>query len=75
MIEMVARRTSLVIHIITHTIQFIDGDVYLNDKQVLKSYIKSITNGSCGSKSIKVRSFEEKLPNGKKYLASYLENY
>ena len=57
------------------TIQFIDGDVYLNDKQVLKSYIKSITNGSCGSKSIEVRSFEEKLPNGKKYLASYLKNY
>ena len=57
------------------TIQFIDGDVYLNDKQVLKSYIKSIINGSCGSKSIEVRSFEEKLPNGKKYLASYLENY
>ena len=41
------------------TIQFIDGDVYLNDKQVLKSYIKSIINGSCGSKSIEVRSFEE----------------
>ncbi len=57
------------------TIQFIDGDVYLNDKQVLKSYIKSIINGSCGSKSIEVRSFEEKLPNGKKYLASYLKNY
>jgi len=57
------------------TIQFIDGDVYLNDKQVLKSYIKSIINGSCGSKSIEVRTFEEKLPNGKKYLASYLKDY
>ena len=57
------------------TIQFIDGDVYLNDKQVLKSYIKSINNGSCGSKSIEVRTFEEKLPNGKKYLASYLKDY
>ena len=56
-------------------IQFIDGDIYLNDKQVLKSYIKSINNGSCGSKSIEVRTFEEKLPNGKKYLASYLKDY
>ena len=56
-------------------IQFIDGDVFLNDKQILKSYNKSINEVFCGSKKIQVRSFTEKLPNGKKYLASYLKQY
>ena len=53
------------------TIQFIDGDLYLNGNQVLKTIkSKNITN-YCGKTKINVNTFEEKLPNGKVYLASY----
>ncbi len=56
-------------------IQFVDGDLFLNDKQILKSYTKSIKKVFCGSKKIVVRTFIEKLPNGKKYLTSYLKEF
>ena len=53
------------------TIQFINGDLYLNGNQILKTIkSKNITN-YCGKSKIKVNTFEEKLPNGKVYLASY----
>jgi len=57
------------------SIQFIDGDIFLNDKQILKSYTKSIKEVFCGSKKIQVRTFKEKLPNGKKYLTTYLKEF
>ena len=57
------------------SIQFIDGEVYINDNQILKTIISKDTKVSCGSKKISVNNFEEKLPNGKKYLASYRKNY
>jgi len=53
------------------SVQFIDGDVYLNDNQILKSIIKKNDKIFCGNKKMNVAKFEEKLPNGKKYLASY----
>ena len=50
------------------TIQFINGDLYLNGNQILKTIkSKNITN-YCGKSKIKVNTFEEKLPNGKVYL-------
>ena len=53
------------------TIQFINGDLYLNGNQILKTIkLKNITN-FCGKTKINVNTFEEKLPNGKVYLASY----
>ena len=53
------------------TIQFINGDLYLNGNQILKTIkSKNITN-YCGKAKINVNTFEEKLPNGKVYLASY----
>ena len=53
------------------TIQFINGELYLNGNQILKTIkSKNITN-YCGKSKIKVNTFEEKLPNGKVYLASY----
>ena len=53
------------------TIQFVNGDLYLNGNQILKTIkSKNITN-YCGKSKIKVNTFEEKLPNGKVYLASY----
>ena len=57
------------------TIQFIDGDLYLNENQILKT-IKSKNNLLyCGNSKIEVITFEEKLPNGKSYIASYRKNH
>ena len=56
-------------------IQFIDGDVYINDNQLLKSIIKKNDEVFCGNNKMKINLFEEKLPNGKKYLAAYRSNF
>ena len=53
------------------SIQFINGDLYLNENQVLKTIINKNDKLFCGSSIINVKTFEEKLPNGKSYLASY----
>jgi len=52
-------------------LQFIDGDLYLNGNQILKTIKSKNDILYCGSSEIKVNTFEEKLPNGKKYKASY----
>ena len=56
-------------------IQFIDGDVYLNDNQILKSIINNNDFVFCGDKKINVKTFKEKLPNGKKYESAYSIDY
>ena len=56
------------------SVQFIDGDLYVNDNQILKSIISKNDQVFCGSKKMTVNTFEEKLPNGKKYIASYRKN-
>ena len=56
------------------TIQFIDGDVYLNDNQILKTKINKSNTIYCGNAIMETLSFEEKLPNGKKYVAVYSKN-
>jgi len=53
------------------TIQFIDGDVYLNNNQILKTIVKKKMKNFCGDNELSVTTFLEKLPNGKKYKASY----
>ena len=55
-------------------IQFIDGDLHINNNQVLKSLISKSDTVYCGKK-IKVKSFTEKLSNGKIYKTVYLKNY
>ena len=57
------------------TIQFIDGDVYINDNQILKTIIIKKDQVSCGNKKMYVQTFEEKLPNGKKYFSSYRKDF
>ena len=57
------------------TIQFIDGDVYVNDNQILKTIIIKNDQVSCGNKKMSVNTFEEKLTNGKKYLSSYRKDF
>ena len=56
-------------------IQFIESNLYLNNTEVLKSRISQNDVIFCGKKKIEVFSFEEFLPNGKKYLSVYLKDY
>ena len=53
-------------------IQFIDGDLYINNNQVLKTKIKNKSfEIFCGDDKINVTAYEEKLPNGESYIAVY----
>jgi len=56
-------------------IQFIDGNLYVNNNQIIKTLVSSIDVIFCGNQTIKVNTFEEKLPNGKKYKATYRKEY
>ena len=52
-------------------IQFINGELYINNSQVIKTILKKNDVLYCGPHKIKVSTYEEKLPNGKTYTASY----
>ena len=56
-------------------IQFIDGNLYVNNNQIIKTLVSSIDVIYCGNQTIKVNTFEEKLPNGKKYKTTYRKEY
>jgi len=56
-------------------IKFIDGDLHINDNQVLKTRISTKDTIYCGDTTIQVNTFEEKLPNGKKYNSVYRKEY
>ena len=57
------------------TVQFINGEIYLNNNQILKT-VKSMNDTLyCGNSKIKVTTFIEKLPDGKTYIASYRNQY
>ena len=53
------------------TIQFINGDIYLNNAQILKTLIKSENKLYCGTNQIPVSTFEEKLTDDISYTVSY----
>ena len=54
--------------------QFIDGNLYLNDVEILKSKIKYKSEIFCGKSIVNTIVFKEKLHNGKEYLTSYYKN-
>ena len=56
-------------------IRFINGNVFLNNNEVLKSRISKTDIIYCGRETIEVNTFEEKLPNGKIHNTVYLKNY
>ena len=56
-------------------IQFIDGNLYINKNQIFKTLVSTADVIFCGNQTIKVNTFEEKLPNGKKYKATYRKEY
>ena len=53
------------------TVQFIDGDLYLNNNQIFKTLISNKKKLYCGNQKIDVSIFEEKLPNNRSFLVSY----
>ena len=53
------------------TIQFINGDLYLNGKTIPRKKIQKDHSIRCGSINLDVNAFYETLPNGKEYLAVY----
>ena len=57
------------------SIQFISGDIFLNNNQTLKSIISKTDIVYCGKQTIQVNTFAEKLPNGKTHNTVYLKNY
>jgi signal peptidase I len=56
-------------------IQFISGNIFLNNNQILSSRVSKTDIIYCGKETIEVNTFEEKLPNGKTYNTVYLKNY
>ena len=56
-------------------VQFVDGELYLNGNQILKTIKSKNDTLYCGNSEIKVSTFFEKLPGGKIYTASYRNDY
>ena len=56
-------------------IQFIDTNLYVNKSEILKSRISKNDKIFCGNETIDVNTFEEILPNGKKYISVYSKDY
>ena len=56
------------------SIQFINGEIYLNNNQIFKNKIKTKKKIYCGENIFESELYEEKLPNGVKYIASYSKN-
>ncbi len=52
-------------------IQFIDGDLFINNNQVLKTIKSKNQVMYCGNSKFKANLFDEKLPDGKSYTAAY----
>ena len=56
-------------------IQFIDGDLYINNIQIFKTLMESNKSVFCGRDQIKVNFYSEKLSNGIIYKAAYRNKY
>ena len=56
------------------TLQFIDGDIYLNNNKVLKTKIINKTRINCGNMILDTVFHNEKLPNGTIHVAVYDKN-
>ena len=52
-------------------IQFVDGEIFLNNKKIIRNKIERNNLIRCGKISFEVNTYEETLPNGKKYIAVY----
>ncbi len=57
------------------SIQFIDGELYINDLQVFRDIINESKEIYCGNENLDVNFFEEKLENGRKFVTVYRKNF
>ena len=53
------------------TIQFLDGNLLLNNRSIPRTKVNSKFKIRCGPYSLDVDAFKETLPNGKEYIAVY----
>ena len=56
-------------------VQFISSNLYINSSEVMKSRLSTDDIIFCGKKKIDVFTFEELLPNGKKFITVYSKEY
>ena len=57
------------------TIQFIEGNLYLNDLEIFKNITSKDRVVFCGSSKIESNFFIEKLDNGKKFKTAYFREF
>ena len=57
------------------SIQFIDGELYINDLQVFRDKINESKVIYCGNENLDVNFFQEKLENGRKFVTVYRKNF
>ena len=55
-------------------IQFVEGDILINKKKILRKETKISQAIRCGNYNLETKIFIETLPNGVKYLAAYNKN-
>tara|TARA_B100001063_G_scaffold246519_1_gene286087 strand:- start:2970 stop:3704 length:735 start_codon:yes stop_codon:yes gene_type:complete len=56
-------------------IQFIETNLFVNNSEILKSRISKNDKIFCGKKNLDVFTFEELLPDGKKYITVYMKKF
>jgi len=56
------------------SIQFKNGKIFLNEKEIKKNSLSKKFKIRCGSSNLEVSAFKEVLPNGKEYIAVYKKN-
>ena len=52
-------------------IQFINGDIFINDKKLIRKKIERNILVRCGKYLTEINTYEETLPNGTRYIAAY----
>ncbi len=52
-------------------IQFVEGEILINNEKIKRKKIKNIQTIRCGKNLLETNVFEEELPNGVKYVAVY----
>ena len=53
------------------TLQFVNGDIFLNSKKIVREKIEATIEIRCGNINFPVNSYKELLPNGVSYTAVY----
>ena len=53
------------------TIQFIEGEIFINNKKILRQQIENEKTIRCGNFFLETNTYLETLPNGVKHLAAY----